>query len=132
MATNEAHKTRSRHSNNQAKEIVYNVHQFFVEEKGNRYPVINPSQVMERTAKATNVSKSTIRKICIDEKKHVQMGNRFWFSSQTKNKGNDELKRLTHFDDFDHSKEVLRRKVLSYYERKELPTLDKINEAMVQ
>ena len=76
------------------------MHQFFLEEKGNRYPVIHPSQVMERTAKATKVS-YTMRGICVDEKRNVEAGNPFRFSLPTRNKEDGALKRDTNFDDCD-------------------------------
>ena len=57
--------------------------------------------------------------------KHAHLGGClsgacFRFSSPTRNKENDALKRVTNFVDF--GKESFRRIVQSYYERKELPT----------
>ena len=67
-----------------------------MEEKGNRYPVINLPQVIVRTPKATNVSKSTIRTIVVDEKKNLGAGDPFRFSSPTRKKerGIKELQTL--------------------------------------
>ena len=48
----------------QAKEIIYYVNKYFLHEKANRGPILDPSQALARTAKATNVSVATVKRIC--------------------------------------------------------------------
>ena len=56
--------TSSRWLHSREKELIYNVFQFFSEEKANRGPIIPLSRAIERTVKATKVSEKTVRRIC--------------------------------------------------------------------
>ena len=117
----------SRVLHSQAKEIIYNVHKYFKDEKANRGFIIDPSKTVARTAKAINVSKRTMRRIYFTVDKVFAKQNipvEPAFPSPTK----DRAQTVTNFDDFD--KCVLRRTVLGFYERKEILTLHKIKEEL--
>ena len=118
---------RSRVLHSQAKEIIYNVRKDFQDEKANRGPIIDPSKTVARTAKTTDVSERTVRRIYSTADKVFAKQNgqeEPAFPSPTK----DCTQTVTNFDDFD--KCVLRRTVLGFYERKEIPTLHKIKEEL--
>ena len=56
--------TSSHWLHSREKELMYSVFQLFSEEKANRGPIIPPSRVVERTAKALKVSEKTVRRVC--------------------------------------------------------------------
>ena len=99
-----------------------------MEEKANRGPILPPSKAIARTAKATKTSASTVKRICsafnrsLDKEDAPQ--EPIFSSPKKKNRAEP----VTGFDDFD--KCVLRRTVLGYYERKEIPTVYKIKEEL--
>lgn len=119
--------TRSRVLHSREKELIYNVNKYFLEEKANRDFIIPPSRAVARTAKATNVSEKTVQRICSKVNKAcvTQMSpEQAAFSSPTKKR----CATVTNLDDFD--KRVVRKTVLGFYERHEIPTLHKIKEEL--
>ena len=56
--------TRPRQLHSREKELIYNVNKFFTDEKAYGDYLIHPSKAVARTAKATNVSERTVRRIC--------------------------------------------------------------------
>ena len=122
----EATRSRSRVLHSREKELIYSVNKYFLEEKANRGPIIPPSKPMARTAKATNVSQKTVQRICSAINKACdtqQSPEPPTFSSPTKS---NRASPVTDLDDFGNS--VVRRTVLAFYERKEIPTMHKIRE----
>ncbi|MPC75338.1 hypothetical protein E2C01_069724 [Portunus trituberculatus] len=119
---------RGRPIHSREKELIYNVYKFFLEEKANRGPIIEASKAIERTAKAPKFSKRTIMRICSQLHKaamtQVELDT-LEFSSPKKKQHKTPV---INIDDFDI--QVVRRTVLSFYERKELPTLQKIQEEL--
>ncbi|XP_076036265.1 uncharacterized protein LOC143022129 [Oratosquilla oratoria] len=114
----------SRILHSQAKEIIYNVNKYFLQEKANRGPLLPPTQALARTAKATNVSKSTVKRILSTCNTDVAPRKPTFSSPKERIRSAP----VTDFDDFD--KNVLRRCVVGFYERKEIPTLYKIKEEL--
>lgn len=118
------------HLHSQAKAVIFNVNRYFLEEKDNGAPILPPSKAVARTAMATKTSERTVRRICsaFNQSLHKEVApQKATFSSpQKKNRAAP----ITGFDDFD--KCVLRRTVLGFYERKEIPTVYKIKEELSQ
>lgn len=88
---------------------------------------MDPSQALARTAKATNVSVATVKRICSKLNKKndtVENAENPTFTSPVKQRSCT----VTNFDDF--NKCLLRRTILQFYERKEFPTLYKIKEEL--
>ena len=56
--------TRHHNLHSQEKEIIYSVNKFCLEEKAKGAPIIDFSKANVRTARATNVSERTVRRIC--------------------------------------------------------------------
>ena len=116
------------HLHSQAKKVIYHVNRYFLEEKANLAPLLPPSKALARTAMATKTSERTVRRICSaynqSLRKEAAPDKPLFYSPKKKNRG----KPVTGFDDFD--KCVLRRTVLAFYERKELPTVYKIKEEL--
>lgn len=121
------------HLHSQAKEIVYNVNRYFIAEKANRGSLMDVNKVAARTAAATKLSESTVGRIC---SKLNQACKRSapeeppvtpTFNSPKKRSRSSPV---TDFDQFD--KDVLRRTVLNFYARKEIPTLCKIKEQLLK
>lgn len=85
------------------------------------------TQALARTAKATKVSERTVRRIC-------SKANQEWWSEAEHKKPifhsptKTQPTTVTNFDDFE--KCVLRRTVLEFYERNEIPTLYKVTEEL--
>ena len=99
-----------------AREMVYNVYKYFSTEKINNGPIHDFSKAVQRTVEATKLSKSTIHRIWKEAKESEE--------SVLSEKKRKRSKPVTHLDDFDQC--ALRRTVLNFYIRKEIPTLDKI------
>lgn len=110
----------------QAREIIYNVYKYFSDEKANGAPLIDISKALARAARATNISERTISRICTKARNDAkEVPENPVFLSPTK--ANRTLP-VTRFDDFDQA--TLRRTVLQFYERREIPTLHKIREEL--
>ena len=104
----------------QAKKVIYNVNRYFLEEKANGAPMLPPSQALTRTAMATKTSERTVRRICSAYNQSLD--------TEAAPKRRKRAAPVTDFDDFD--KCVLRRTVLAFYERKEIPTIYKIKQEL--
>lgn len=117
------------HLHSQAKAVVFNVNRYFLDEKANRGPLLPPAKAIARTAQATKLSEKTVRRIC---SAYNQSFNRDpdpqepTFSSP---KRKNRTAPVTDFSDSD--KCVVRRTVLGFYERKEIPTVARITEELV-
>ncbi|MPC22602.1 hypothetical protein E2C01_015619 [Portunus trituberculatus] len=118
------------HLQAQAKAIIFNVNRYFLEEKANRGPILPPAKAMARTAKAIKISEKTVRRIC---SVYNQSFNKDLvplkptFSSPKKR---HRTNTVTDFTDFD--KCMLRRTVLEFYEKKEIPTVRMITEELIE
>ena len=108
------------HLHPQAKEIVYNVLKYFNLEKQNNGPVTDVAKAITRVSEATKISEITICRISKCGKETEHQSESPVFQVKRKRKTNP----VTNFDNF--NKSVLRRTILNYYERKEIPTLDKV------
>ena len=111
----------------QTKEFVYRVNTYFLQEKANRAPLLPVTQARKRTADATGISEATVKRICSKENRirdNVPHPNPPVFTSPHKKRAQT----VTNFDDFD--KCVLRRLILGFYERGEIPTLQKIKDEL--
>ena len=119
---------RSSPLHSREKKLVYDVYKYFLEEKANRGPIIDPSKAIERTAKATKLSTKTISRVCsqLHSASMTEAAPEPPVFSSPKKK--QRRAPVTSIDDFD--KQVVRRTVLRFYERKEIPTLQKINEEL--
>ena len=115
--------SRSKVLHSREKEIINNVHKYFLEEKACGGCIIPPSKAIARTAKAVNVSERTVKRICSEERT-TSPEHPILMSPPTRKRSSP----VTNFDDFDQ--DVLRRTVLGFYDRKELPTLLKIQQEM--
>ena len=116
---------RSSRLHSQAKEVIYNVNRYFLEEKANRGPLLPPIQALARTAKATKVSERTVRRICSKANQEWEKEDEHEkpvFHSPTKT----QPATVTNLDEFDQC--ILRRTVLEFYERHEVPTVAKVTE----
>ena len=60
----EASPTRLGVLHSQAKQIIYNVNKYFIEEKNSRGLLLPITQAIERTARATNVGRRKVNRIC--------------------------------------------------------------------
>lgn len=103
------------------------MNRYFLDEKANKGPLLPPTQALARTAKATKVNERTVRRIC------TKPNQEWWTETEHKqpvfrSPVKTQPATVTNFDDFD--KRVLRRTVLNFYERNEIPTLHKITEEM--
>ena len=104
----------------QAKKVIYNVNRYFLEEKANGAPMLPPSQALTRTAMATKTSERTVRRICSAYNQSLDTEAAPETPTFYSPKRRKRAAPVTDFDDFD--KCVLRRTVLAFYERKEIPT----------
>lgn len=96
----------------QARNIVLNVFRYF----DNKDKTVLIQEIVRRTSEATNVSQSVINKIRLQGKRS---GDGVIRSPLHRNRRATVLGRI---DDFD--KAAIRREILAFYERGELPTLD--------
>ncbi|XP_068250360.1 uncharacterized protein [Palaemon carinicauda] len=104
----------------QAREIVYRIVKYFDKEKANHGPVMDVRKTLKRTSEATMIPERTISRICKEGKVTGERYGKPIFVEQKK----QQPRTVTNLDDFDKS--VLRRTVLDFYARKEVPTLDSI------
>lgn len=136
----------------QARTVIAAVIQYFRKEKDNKGPLISVDKVLMRACEACNVSLRTVQRISSEIKENVKSADNncevamenmavedqivtpvrsdtcnseghVTLSTPRKRK-NGRKQRVTGLDDFDKS--AIRRHVLSYYERKEVPTLRKL------
>ena len=115
----------SQHLHSQTKEVIFNVCQYFEHEKQNGSPIESLKKVNLRAAAATCVTERTVENIRREARENVE-NNTPKFMSPKKRQRSKPI--MDFFDDFNEG--VLRRTVLQYYERKEIPTLDRIHEEM--
>lgn len=115
----------SSHLRSQAKDIVFNVHEYFQKEKDYGGPTENVSKVNYRTALATKVSERTVKRIC-SEGKVNQENDGATFTSPKKRQRATPV--MDFFDNFNEG--VLHRTVLSFYARHEIPTVETIYREM--
>lgn len=111
----------------QTKEFVYRVNKYFLDEKANRAPLLPVTQARKRTANATGISEATVKRICAKENKiqdTVPHPDPPVFNSPIKRRAQT----VTNLDDFD--KCVVRRTILGFYERREIPTLQKVKDEL--
>lgn len=95
------------------REIIYNVHSYFLQEKDSKKPLHSLEHVLARTAHATKISKRTIARI-------IDNGADFSTPGKSSKRGRKE----TPIDDFDRC--IIRRLVHSFFREKKLPTLQNI------
>lgn len=117
---------KSKPLHSQAKEIVFNVKQYFIQAKLNNGPLLPLTQVAERTAKATKLSTKSVQQI--GKEGNLRENFEEQFKSPKRTRAQDSP--ITNFDDFDMC--VLRRTVHSFYERKDIPTVDSIMKEMIK
>ena len=111
----------------QTKEFVYRVNRYFLQEKANRGPLLPTNQARKRTAEAAGISEATVKRICSSSSKIINtipLPHKPEFTSPKKHRSAT----ITNFDEFD--KCVLRRTILEFYTRREIPTLSKIKEEL--
>ena len=111
----------------QTKEFIFRLNRYFLEEKANHATLLPVTQTRKRTADAAGISEATVKKICSHPNKMIETSPQPYkpvFTSPIKN----TPKTVTNIDDFD--KCVLRRTILEFYTRKDIPTLEKIKEEM--
>lgn len=109
----------------QTKEFIFRLNRYFLQEKANRATLLPLTQARKRTADAAGISEATVKKICSHPNKMCETSPQPYkpvFDSPIKN----NPKTVTNLDEFD--KCVLRRTILEFYTRKEMPTLEKIKE----
>ena len=116
--------TRSRVLHSWEKELIYSVNKYFLEEKATKDFILPSSRAVARTAKATNVSDITVKRICSKHNRTCVSPEQPKFASPTKRR----CATVTNVGDFD--KAVVRRTVLRFCERHELPTLHKMREEL--
>ena len=110
--------------------MVYKVNRYFLQEKAFKGPLIDPSKALLRTSQATDVSVSTVKRICskFNKVRHTpdEVPEPEFFSPKKRIR----QRPVTNVSDADIS--TLRKTVLSFYERREMPTLEKIKENLKQ
>ena len=118
------HPARSQNLHSQAKEVIFNVRQYFQNEKENGSIIEPLTQVNRRTALAARVSERTVENINKEGKKNAQNYEPRFTSPKKRQRAKPIAEDF--FDNFNEA--VLHRTVLRFYERKEIPTLDTILE----
>ena len=111
----------------QTKEVIYRMNRYFLQEKANREPLLPLTQARKRTAQAAGISEATVKRICSNANKVCDTAPSQHAPVFTSPKKNNPAT-ATNFDDFD--KCVLRRTILEFYAKKEIPTLLKIKEVL--
>ena len=100
-----------------AREIVDNVHKYFAKEKKNSAPLVDVAKVCDRTSDATAVPIRTIQRIIKEgNDSETEFGHRMF-----QDKKRSRPRPVTGLDDF--TKSALRRIVMGFYARKELPNI---------
>ena len=120
-----AHTTRSPNLHSQAKQVIFDVRQFFQKEKEYGSILIPITQVNRRTAVAARVCEKTVEKISREGRENAENQAPKKFTSPKKRQRSKPIT-ADFFDNFNEG--VLHRTVLRFYERKEIPTLEKIHE----
>ena len=115
----------SAHLHSQAKDIVFNVSEYFAKEKEYGGFLCDIKKANRRTAEATNVGEGTVERIRKEARKNKENGSTQFMSPKKRKRSSPAT---DFFDDF--HKDVLRKTIFSYYERKEIPTIEKIFEDM--
>lgn len=106
----------------QSRELVVNVRNFFKREKDNGAILIPLQKVVDRSAAALGLNKSTIVSICKEKEKLLnEVGNT---NLQTPGKKRRKQKTVTALDGF--QQDAIRRHVYDYIKRKEHPTIKKL------
>ncbi|XP_064083062.1 uncharacterized protein LOC135199076 [Macrobrachium nipponense] len=104
----------------QTREVIFNVHEYFKREKENKTVMHGFDKAVQRTMDATKQCRSTIYRICKEGKDNLEENEAPVFNVKKRKRPPT----VTNIDGFDQC--VLRRTVLGYYVRKEIPTLDSI------
>lgn len=102
--------------NSQARDIILRVLEYFQKEKENKGPLVSVEKVRVRVAAACGISEKSIQRI-VKQKEEDGIVS-------TPGKKRPRLDIVNKMDSFD--KDAYRRHIYSYYERKELPTLNKL------
>lgn len=114
----------------QARIIISNVASYFERER-NEKRVLHPvEQVQVRTAEATGVSCTTVKRIQKEVKDAEQIGKSYAEVAQSPGKSRSRSSPVTAVDSF--QLEAIRRRVHQFYLDKELPTVDKLLESLRQ
>lgn len=131
----------------QARTIVASVIQYFYMEKNNMGPLLDVRKVLDRVSAACNVSKRTVSRINAELKSavreetepievdttdrednevcEVSASKKIKITTPRKTPGGPRRnKKVTGLDEF--GKSAIRRHILQYYERQEIPSLDKL------
>lgn len=139
----------------QARTVVASVIQYFYLEKDNMGPLLDVRKVLERVSAACNVPKRTVNRINAQLKSALSEGGeetetaeedttsdvdvglgvssskKIKISTPRKNPGGPQRKKtVTGIDEF--GKSAIRRHILQYYERQEIPTLRKLQNSLKQ
>ena len=109
------------HLSSQTRKVIFNVHQYFKWEKENYCTKHGFDKAVQRTMDATKVSRATLHRICKEGENNIEEGNGNPIFIDKKRKRSSTI---TNIDNFD--RHALRRMVLNYYVRNEIPTLDSI------
>lgn len=139
----------------QARTVIASVIQYFYQEKDNMGPLLDVRKVLERVSAACDVSKRTVVRINaqlksalseggegteiteentagdVDMELGVSSSKKIKISTPRKNPGGRQRKKtVTDIDEFGMS--AIRRHILQYYERQEIPTLKKLENSLKQ
>lgn len=113
----------------QTRELVCALREYFEKERVNGGPLISVEKVIERTAEALKLSKTTI--VNISKEKYTQVEKQLEIEATagptklvTPGKKRSRPRTVTKLDTF--QEDAIRRHVYAYYHRKEHPTLDKL------
>jgi transposase len=148
---------KSKVYHSQARTIVASVINYFYLEKDNMGPLKDVTKVLERVSEACGVPIATVKRMNVERKKAVELNDhqlendedideavietpdstcastttrkrRIILSTPRKNKLRVRERHVTNLDDF--GKSAIRRHIVSYYERKEVPTLKKLGHSL--
>lgn len=111
----------------QAREMVYKVHQYFVNEaREMKCPTCatdnSVARTQVRTAKACGIGLRTVQKIISEGK--ISLNNSGTISLKSPGKHRNRSKEVTELDDF--NKNVLRNKIFDMYNNGQFPTAEKL------
>ncbi|XP_045105636.1 uncharacterized protein LOC123501111 [Portunus trituberculatus] len=119
-----AHPMRSQNLHSQAKEVFFNVREYFQNEKEIGSILDSITQVNRRTASAARVSETTMENINREGRENAE-NHAPKFTSPKKRQRSKPIAE-DFFDNFNEG--ILHRTILRFYERKGIPTLEKILE----
>lgn len=113
----------------QSRELVCAVREYFEQERDNGGPLITINKVIERTAAALKINKSTVVTISKEkcELQEKEEGDEIVAGPSTlvtPGKKRSRPRTVTKWDTF--QEDAIRRHVYAYYQRKEHPTLNKL------